>query len=390
MIKKFKLPKGAQDHLPDDCFSRRVVENKLMDCFKFYGYSEIESPILERYELFDSGVGKVELNKLFKVTDVDGDLLILRPDISMPISRIVCTKLQDSQRLCYLGKSFSAIENEGKLREFTQAGVEIMGEQGNNIDVEVVMLAIKSLLALGLDDFQIELGNVGFFKGLLDAYDVADDDRDVLVNCIESKNGIKLYTLSGEMDKNMLDTLARLPMLFGGEEILQEAQSLCLNAQMRAAVDNLKAVYAGIKSLGYDKYVTFDMSSVGKMKYYSGMVMRGIIKNLGRAILSGGRYDRLCDAFGKNIPAVGFAIGIGYLTRALDNQQKLIKAPRVQVVVGYTPENMSLAEKKVQQLLNQGVNAKCTFATSKKDLVKVKDTLKAQKAIFFGTKEEEV
>ncbi|MDE7349021.1 MAG: ATP phosphoribosyltransferase regulatory subunit [Clostridia bacterium] len=390
MIKKFKLPKGAQDHLPDDCFSRRVVESKLMDCFKFYGYSEIESPILERYELFDSGVGKVELNKLFKVTDVDGDLLILRPDITMPISRIVCTKLQDSQRLCYLGKSFSAIENEGKLREFTQAGVEIMGEQGDNIDVEVVMLAIKSLLAVGLDDFQIELGNVGFFKGLLDAYDVAEDDRDILVNCIESKNGIKLFTLSDEMDKHMLDTLARLPMLFGGEEILQEAQAMCLNAQMRSAVDNLKAVYAGIKSLGYEKYVTFDMSSVGKMKYYSGMVMRGIIKNLGRAILAGGRYDKLCDAFGKNIPAVGFAIGIGYLTRALDNQQKLIKSPKVQVVVGYTPANMSLAEKKVQQLLSQGINAKCTFATSKQDLVKVKDTLKADKGVFLGAKEEEV
>lgn len=390
MIKKFKLPKGTQDHLPNNCYSRRIVEGKLIDCFKFYGYSEIESPILERYELFDSGVGKVELNKLFKVTDVDGDLLVLRPDITMPISRIVCTKLQESQRLCYLGKSFSAIENEGKLREFTQAGVEIMGAQGDNIDVEVVMLAIKSFLAVGLDDFQIELGNVGFFKGLLDAYNVNEDDRDILMNCIESKNGIKLYSLSGEMDKNMLDTLARLPMLFGGEEILGQAEKMCLNAQMLSAVDNLKAVYAGIKSLGYDKYVTFDLSSVGKMKYYSGMVMRGIIKNLGRPILSGGRYDKLCDAFGKNVPAVGFAIGIGYLMTALDNQQKLFKAPEVDVVVGYEPKNMSVAENKVQELISQGVNAKCAFATTKDDLINVKKTLKAKKGIFLGSKTEEV
>ncbi|MDE6275911.1 MAG: ATP phosphoribosyltransferase regulatory subunit, partial [Clostridia bacterium] len=241
-----------------------------------------------------------------------------------------------------------------------------------------------------LDDFQIELGNVGFFKGLLDAYKVQDDDRDILVNCIESKNGIKLYSLSGEMDKKMLDTLARLPMLFGGEEILQEAQAMCLNAQMQEAVDNLKAVYAGIKSMGYEKYVTFDMSSVGKMKYYSGMVMRGIIKNLGRPILSGGRYDKLCDAFGKNIPAVGFAIAIGYLTRALDNQQSLFKAPEVQVVVGYVPSKMSLAESKVNELLSKGINAKCTFATTKEDLAKVKDMLKAKRGIFLGDKEEEV
>lgn len=390
MIKKFKLPKGTQDHLPDDCYSRRVVEGKLMDCFKFYGYNEIESPVLERYELFDSGIGRVELSKLFKVTDVDGDLLVLRPDITMPISRMVCTKLQGSQRLCYLGKSFSAIETEGKLREFTQAGVEIMGAQGDNVDVEVVMLAIKSFLAVGLDDFQIELGNVGFFKGLLDAYRVNDDDRDILTNCIESKNGIKLYTLSGEMDKNMLDALARLPMLFGGEEIFVEAEKMCLNTQMRAAVDNLKAVYDGIKSLGYEKYVTFDLSIVGKMKYYSGMVMRGIIKNLGRPILSGGRYDKLCDAFGKSIPAVGFAIGIGYLSTALENQGKSYIAPKVDVVIGYTPENMSIAESKAQELISQGINANCTFATTKDDLVKVKNMLKAQKGIFLGSKIEEV
>lgn len=389
-MKKFKLPKGTQDHLPDDCYSRRVVEGKLMDCFKFYGYSEIETPILERYELFDSGVGKVELNKLFKVTDVDGDLLILRPDITMPISRIVCTKLQGSQRLCYLGKSFSALENEGKLREFTQAGVEIMGAKSNGIDVEVVMLAIKSLLAVGLDDFQIEIGNVGFFKGLLDAYNVDEDDRDILINSIESKNGIKLYSLSGEMNKNMLDALAGLPMLFGGEEILDEAQSMCLNAQMQEAVDNLKAVYAGIKNLGYEKYVTFDMSSVGKMKYYSGMVMRGIIKNLGRPILSGGRYDNLCDAFGKSVPAVGFAIAIGYLKRALDNQNALCKAPEVDVVVGYAPKNAEIAESKVNELISSGINAKCTFATTKEDLARVKDMLKAKRGIFFGSKEEEV
>ena len=151
MIKKFKLPSGIQDHLPLDCYSRRVVENKLLDCFKYYGYSEIQTPVLERYELFDSGVGRVELNKLFKVTDVDGDLLVLRPDITMPISRIVCTKLSEgSKRLCYLGKSFSALENEGKLREFTQAGVEIMGTQGNDVDIEIVMLAIKSLIAVGI------------------------------------------------------------------------------------------------------------------------------------------------------------------------------------------------------------------------------------------------
>lgn len=388
MIKKFKLPNGTQDHLPADCFSKRNVEGRLLDCFRFYGYQEIESPILERYELFDSGVGKVELSKLFKVTDIDGDLLILRPDITMPISRIVCTKLQGVQKLCYLGKSFSAIENEGKLREFTQAGVEIMGMDGIDTDIEVIMLAVKSMLSVGLDDFQIEIGNVGFFKGLLDAYDVEEEDRDILINSIESKNGIKLYSLKN-VDKDMLDLLSRIPMLFGGVEILEEAQEMCLNSQMSEAVKNLKGIYDGLKSLGYEKYVTFDMSIVGKMKYYSGMVMRGIIKNLGRPILSGGRYDGLCDAFGDHTPAVGFAIGIGYLTTALSNQDKLLRMPAVDVVVGYTPSNMREAEELVSAYRSKGVNAICSFANDKDSLKKVKAAMGACKGVFVTERGEE-
>lgn len=390
MIKKFKLTSGIQDHLPLDCYSRRIVEGKLIECFKYYGFNEIETPVLERYELFDSGVGKVELSKLFKVTDVDGDLLILRPDITMPISRIVCTKLsQGSHKLCYLGKSFSALENEGKLREFTQAGVEIMGAQGENVDIEVVMLAIKSLIAVGLEDFQIELGHVGFFKGLLDAFDVCEEDREVLINSIESKNGIKLYNLSCEPDKHLLDALSGLPMLFGGVEVLEDAEKMCRNKEMKKAVAELKAVYEGVKRLGYEKYVCFDMSSVGKMKYYSGMVIRGINKNLGRPILSGGRYDRLCDAFGQHIPAVGFAIGVGYLVRALDNQSKLTKMPEVDVVVGYEPAYMSVAESKVDKLRKSGVNAICSFATDKKQLKTNKQSLGAKLAVFVGKDGEE-
>jgi len=385
MIKKFKLPGGMQDHLQSDCYSRRTVEDTLMDSFRYYGYTEIESPILERYELFDSGVGRVELNKLFKVTDVDGDLLILRPDITMPISRIVCTKLPEGcHKLCYLGKSFSALENEGKLREFTQAGVEIMGASGNGVDIEVVMLAIKSLLAVGLEDFQIEIGHVGFFKGLLDAFDVNEEDREMLVNSIESKNGIKLYSLSSDIDKRLLDSLARLPMLFGGEDVLKEAENMCLNDEMRAAVDNLKCVYEGIRQLGFDKYVCFDMSIVGKMKYYSGMVMRGIINNLGRAILSGGRYDGLCDSFGMHVPAVGFAIGIGYLTRALGNQGKLREMPDAEIIVGYEPRLMDDADRLVASYREQGVNAISSFATTEKQLVKCKEAVGAKKAVFVS------
>lgn len=388
-MKKFKLAKGMQDYLPEECYSKRVLEDKLMQCFKYYGYSEIESPILERYELFDGGIANVELNKLFKVTDIDGDLLILRPDITMPISRIVCTKMQGCQKLCYKGKSFSALEKEGELREFTQAGIEIMGAEGNHVDIEVVMLAIKSLLNSGLEDFQIEIGNVAFFKGLLNAYDISEEDREMLVNSIESKNGIKLYSLSADMDKNLLDSLAKLPMLFGGEEVLTEAKKLCVNNEMTRALTSLEKVYDGLKQLGYEKYVCFDLSVVGNMRYYSGIVMRGIVKGLGKPVLVGGRYDELCDAFGKHTPAVGFAISIGYLVRALQNKGLCQTMPKVDVVVGYEPSQMQNAEKYVDELRSKGINAVCTFAMTSEHLKKQKEILCADKAIFMTKSKKE-
>ncbi len=391
MIKKFKLPKGMQDYLPKERYFKKAIEKKIMDCFAFYGFNEIESPVLERYELFDGGVGNVELNKLFKVTDIDGELLILRPDITMPISRIVCTKLPEgSKRLCYLGSSFSAMENEGKLREFTQAGIEIMGASGDEVDVEVVMLAIKSLLACGLKDFQIELGNVAFFEGLLEAFKVSEEDSEVLVNSIESKNGIKLYSLSGDMDKRLIDSLSKLPMLFGGEEVLKEAEKMCLCDKMLSAVKNLEKIYEGIKQLGYDKYVCFDMSIVGKMRYYSGMVMRGIVKGMGRPVLSGGRYDNLCDAFGKHVPAVGFAISIGYVMNALQNDGLLQNSSSVDTVVGYAPDAMEKGEALTKQLRESGVQAVCSFAVTKDELKACKKTLGAKKAVFVtnGANEE--
>ncbi|MEG1609013.1 MAG: ATP phosphoribosyltransferase regulatory subunit, partial [Clostridia bacterium] len=132
MYNKYKLPQGVLDYLPTECYAKNNIERLMMDTFCGYGYNQIESPILERYALFENGVGKVSLSNLFKVSDIDGDLLVLRPDMTMPTSRIVATKLDGgAHKLCYLGKSFSMLE-KNMLREFTQVGIEYMGEASVN------------------------------------------------------------------------------------------------------------------------------------------------------------------------------------------------------------------------------------------------------------------
>ena len=387
MDNKFKLAQGVLDYLPNECYKKSQIENKILNTFIDFGYDRIDTPVLERYELFDSGVGKVDLKKLFKVTDIDGDLLVLRPDMTMPISRIVSTKLpKDTYKLCYLGKSFSMLENGGKLREFTQVGVEVMGAKGVGVDTEVVALAIKSLLDAGLQNFQIELGHIGYFKGLLDSLELSLQDKEELTELVEKKDSIGegLFAKRLGLDSQITSIILKLPMFFGGIEVLDEAEIYCKNDEMKEAISNLRKLYEGLQQLGYEKYISFDLSIVGNMKYYSALVMKGITKSVGRPILAGGRYDNLCDSFGLDTKAVGFAISIGYLLEALDAQGTSLKKPDVEIVIGFDNDCMDKALALFEDYKTKNIVVKMSFATTIDQLEKCKEAAKANKAIYVS------
>lgn len=386
MLNKFKLPKGVLDKLPQECYAKQYIEQSLLDCYDQYGYERIDTPMLERYELFESGVGKVSLNKLFKISDSDGDLIVLRPDMTMPISRIVATKFENHcHKLSYVGNSFCADEKT-KLREFSQAGVEFMGVGDTDVDIEIVLLAIKSLLKCNLEDFQIELGQIGFFKGMLASFNLDSNQCDEIIELVEKKDAIgeQLWAKNVGLQDKQLENILKMPMLFGGEEILEQASAMCVNEEMQSALDNLRTIYEGVKSYGYEKYVTFDLSLVGNMKYYSGLVIKGITKYFGRAILSGGRYDNLCDSLGKNLPAVGFSIGLDYLQASLQAQGSLPSKNPIHTVVGAEVGKTHLLDDKIIQLSIDGVVAKKTFATTIQSLAKCKANMRAKKAIFLS------
>lgn len=393
MYNKYKLPQGVLDYLPDECYAKSNIERLLLDSFCGYGYKQIETPILERFALFENGVGKVNLNKLFKVSDIDGDLLVLRPDMTMPTSRIVATKLNSGvHKLCYLGKSF-CLSEKSMLREFTQVGVEFMGEASVNADIESIALAIQSFRAIGLDDFQIELGHIGFFKGFLSALKLSSEQTDEIIDLVEKKDAIgeELWAKRVGLSSENLQLITRLPMLFGGSEVLLDANRLCVNSEMYDALDNLNKIFEGLKKLGLENYVSFDLSIVGNMKFYSGLVMKGITKYCGRAILSGGRYDTLCDSFGKDIKAVGFAISISYVISALQMQGNLPCDEREEIVIGASKENFSMLDNVAKELENKTTKIIKTFATTAEQLKKEKQNCGASRALFLENgKVEEV
>lgn len=356
MTKKFRQPQGVSDVLTRQCYAKNKIEGQMLDCFARYGYNQIDTPVLEYGDLYSAGAGKVNMNRLFKLTDYDGSLLVLRPDMTMPISRIVSTKIPEGKyKFCYRGKMFRFSQGEG-VREFTQVGIELMGAKGICYDAEVVSLAIEALLESGLDDFILDIGHVGFFKGLLASLRLSDEERKELAVLVESKNSIgeQLFAKKTGLSYEEQERILKMPMLFGGEEVFEEAKKYCVNDEMKEAVDTLEKLNKILKAQGYDKYVSYDLSLVGEMSYYSGIVFKGMCEHVGSSILSGGRYDHLCDSFDRDIPSVGFAIGSDMLLTALAAAGKLPVRESRDVAVGCSEDAIAVALSFVRELTNEG------------------------------------
>lgn len=356
MTKKFRQPQGVSDVLTRQCYAKNKIERQLLDCFARYGYNQIDTPVLEYGDLYSAGAGKVNMNRLFKLTDYDGSLLVLRPDMTMPISRIVSTKIPEGKyKFCYRGKMFRFSQGEG-VREFSQVGVELMGAKGICYDAEVVSLAIAALLEAGLDDFILDIGHVGFFKGLLASLSLTDEEREELAVLVESKNSIgeQLFAKKTGLTREEQERILKMPMLFGGDEVFKEAKKYCVNDEMKEAVDTLEKLDRILKAQGLDKYVSYDLSLVGEMSYYSGIVFKGMCEQVGFSILSGGRYDHLCDSFDRDIPSVGFAIGSDMLLQALAGTGKIPVRDSRDVAVGCSEDSIAEALGFVRGLVSEG------------------------------------
>lgn len=328
--RRVMLPEGVQDLLIDDCIYRRHIEDKLMDSFIKSGYMEVSSPSLEYYDLFSKDYLTSNGDKMFKLIDTNGSILVLRPDCTIPIVRMISTKMKDfvyPLKLCYVENVFRIDEEQaGKKREFRQAGVELFGVASYRADAEVIITAIESLKQLGLENFQIDIGQIKLLKGILEPMEIDEEEKQSIVHHMENKNFIALDKLVEELPiKEEIQTILKeLPRLFGEpEEVLEEAKELPLTPSMIEAVEELEKVWRLIEEYGLGKYISLDLGMVTTLKYYSGVIFKGFTRDLGVVLLSGGRYDRLLEDFDMECPATGFAFVVNKITKALKIQENL-------------------------------------------------------------------
>ncbi len=327
---KTEIPKGVRAYLPPQAALKREVESKLLSVFHRWGFQEIVTPTFEYYDVLALGTGEEFRDRTFKLTDqATGRVIVLRPDITPQIARIAATILKDYPkplRFCYNSNVFRYIEPQvGRHREFYQAGVELIGLDLPEADVEMIAIAVESLLEVGLADFTIAVSQVEFVRGLLQQLRLPREREREVQLALHKKDSSALDVLmeAFQLEPKARDRLLALPNLFGGAEVVEQAGRLVNNRRSEQALENLRTVYAMLKVYGLESCVLLDLSEIRGFDYYTGIVFEGFTANLGYEICTGGRYDHLIGRFGEECPSTGFAIDIERLQMALETQGAL-------------------------------------------------------------------
>lgn len=331
-----KLPQGVRDALEYECYNLNRIKETLRKEFLLSGYRFVQSAGLEYYDTYSKIKSPISQSKMFKMTDKDGNLIVLRPDMTLAVARIAASKMQCAgAKLCYFSDIYDFSAAGNSYREVSQAGVEVLGSNGAFADAQIVAFAIECLLSVGIKRFIIDIGHVGFFKGLLEGSGLSPAQAEEVRGYLNAKDAIntelslKKYNADGSAQRAIL----AIPSLFGGVEVLTKAEKLTENPSALAALKHLKEVHALLCSLGYEKYVSFDLGTVKSLEYYSGIVFTGLASGVGAPLLSGGRYDHLAAEFGRSISAVGFAIGLKRTLAALEQAGALADLPEPDVTI---------------------------------------------------------
>ena len=358
---KIHTPEGVQDILFDECALKREIEEKLRRLFRNYGYFEVETPTIEFYDVFSSGMGLIPQETMFKFFDQQGRILVLRPDITVPVARISATKYREMQyplRFSYIGIVFRYNDyGGGKQNEFTQAGVEVLGVSTSEADAEVIALAINALKAAGLENFKLEIGQVEFFNGLMDETKLAEEELDRLKVMIDRKDFVGVEELLDKCDMraDLKKLIIDLPALFGSAEVMDRVEALALNKRSLDALENIRQVLDILDDYGLSKYVSVDLGMLKGLNYDTGIIFRGFTYGIGFPILTGGRYDRLVEEFGRQCPATGFSLGVGLIMTALQRQKAAVEKPCIDSIVCYSREGRKTAFELCGELRRQGL-----------------------------------
>ena len=322
-IKKFEKPLGMRDTFPaiyEKIERARQIGRQFL---RSRGFDFIETPTLEYYDT----VGKASAisdASLFKLVDSQGNTLVLRPDMTTPITRVATSKLLKEKiplRLAYSANVFRAQQMEGgRPAEFGQMGIEIIGDKSVYADAEVIITAIELMKEFGIESFKLTIGHAGVLHDILNDYTDHDYQRETLQRLLVERNYVGFEEAVHEFDLPATKANALL-------EFINEATNLAAIEDMEKyvrkndGVEYMKQLAKLIEACNLSQYVSFDFTLSSHMNYYTGMLFEIFASGSGFPLGNGGRYDGLLHLFGSDVGATGFGIRIDRLLEALPKEE---------------------------------------------------------------------
>ncbi len=343
MSNKFYTPDGFNDTLPSVCAFKKDAESKLRRLFSLHGYEEIETPGYEYCDIYTKP-DFVKEEDLYKLTDSKGRLLCARYDGTIPAARYAATLAKDRLplRLSYIENMYRFNQTGGgKQSEFTQAGAELMGITGSDSDAEIIAMAIRSALEVGVEDLQVSIGQVGLFEGAVKQMGLDEETALSVRNAIIAKDSVTIDRTAKE--KGLSDSDRNILLMFaessGDTNILASIKDSFTEKTALDAIKNLEEILEALEDYGYTKYVSVDLGLLGSEGYYTGVIFKGYTYEVGFPIIGGGRYDRTVGVFGRDMECVGFSLGLSLAITALMRQGLELENPAAEAIVGYEKGN---------------------------------------------------
>lgn len=349
--KLLHTPEGVRDIYNSECKKKLKVVDQIHHILELYSYQDIETPSFEYFDIFNMDKGSAPSNEMYKFFDRNNNTLVLRPDITPSIARSVAKYYANEQlpvRLCYKGNTFTnAHQHQGKLNECTQIGCELINDDSSAADAEIIACVISCLKATGLKEFQIEIGDVDFFKGIMEEAGLDEETENKIRHFIQLKNffGLSEFVSNLNIADNIKEAISGFDMLFGGLEMLEKAKNLISNKRSLEAIERMEKVYTALSYYGFDDFIGFDLSMLNRYNYYTGIVFSGYTYGTGAAIVTGGRYNNLLSKFGKDAPSVGFAIHVDELMSAISRNKVEVVTDSSNILILYDIEQQHAAIK---------------------------------------------
>jgi ATP phosphoribosyltransferase regulatory subunit len=334
--RKFATTPGTRDVLPPESTRLLEVQAEIRDRFRLFGFREVVTPVLEYSEVIEEHGLRDASYKLF---DQDNQMVLLRPEMTTPIARLVAQRLANDpppHKLSYVLPAYRrASVGRGQSAELYQAGVEVVGSASPREDAATIALLVDVLESLGLSapsDFAVVLGQSAFYSGYL--RHVAPDAATAVTAALAAKDLVAVDAIARDLPADAAAGVRGIPRLVGPAtdgSLVEEAGRFAVGVEAGAALENLREILRHLWAHGALDAVILDLGLIGRHEYYTGVVYEAYAAGLGFTIANGGRYDNLLKRFSKELPATGFAI---YLERLLSVLPEEEPSPLVVLVGG--------------------------------------------------------